>query len=159
MGTACSWKLTADNTMGTDPFITETANSILLETGDDSKIEHFMWKRWSDETKWWAPDFVKKLSEKVDVVFRLEARGDEHFTWFFHKGNILSEEEVWERPQFPSRPLFKKRLEVARVKRVEAKRLQESTRAKAEQEKMKKELEALRQREQELLSKLKQKSA
>jgi hypothetical protein len=154
MGTACSWKLTADCSPAGENLIVDVANSFLLETGDDSKIERFMWKRWSNETKWWAPDFVKKLSEKFDIVFKLEARGDEHFTWFFHKGNILSEEEVWERPQFPSRPLFKKRLEVARVKRVEAKRLQESTRAKAEKEKLEKQINELKAKQQELERKL-----
>jgi hypothetical protein len=154
MGTACSWKLTADCSPAGENFIVDVANSVLLETGDDSKIEHFMWKQWSTETKWWAPDFVKKLSEKFDIVFKLEARGDEHFTWFFLKGNILSEEEVWERPQFPSRPLFKKRLEVARVKRVEAKRLQESTRAKAEKEKLEKQINELKAKQQELERKL-----
>jgi hypothetical protein len=154
MGTACSWKLTADCSPAGENLIVDIANNILLETGDDSKIEQFMWKRWSSETKWWAPDFVKNLSEKVDVVFRLEARGDEHFTWFFHKGNILSEEEVWERPQFPSRPLFKKRLEAARIKRVEAKRLQESTRVKAEKEKLERQINELKAKQQELERKL-----
>ena len=152
MGTACAWKLSADCV--SDQVIIDIANNMLLESGDDSKIEQFMWKRWSHETKWWAPEFVKKLSEKFDVVFKLEATGDEHFTWFFHKGNILSEDEVWERPQFPSRPLFKKRLEVAKVKRAEARRLQEENRAKAEKLNLEKKIAELKAKQEELQKKL-----
>ena len=154
MGSYVSWKLTADCDVGGEQFIISTANSLLKESGDDSKIEQFMWKQWSNETKWWAPEFVQKLSGKFDVVFKLEATGDEHFTWFFHKGCFLTEDEVWERPQFPSRPLFKKRLEIARVKRVEAKRLQEEQRVKAEKEKLEKQIAELKAKQEELQKKL-----
>ena len=154
MGSYISWKLTADCDVGGEQFIISTANSLLKESGDDSKIEQFMWNRWSDDTKWWAPEFVQKLSQGLDLVFKLEATGDEHFTWFFYKGNILSDNEIWERPQFPSRPLFKKRLEVAKVKRVEAKRLQEEQRVKAEKERLEKQISDLKMKQKELERKL-----
>lgn len=154
MGSYISWKLTADCDVGGEQFIISTANSLLKESGDDSKIEQFMWNRWCNETKWWAPEFVQKLSQGLDIVFKLEARGDDNFTWFFHKGNILSENEVWERPPFPSRPLFKKRFEIAKVKRAETKRLQEENRAKAEKLNLEKKIAELKAKQEELQKKL-----
>ena len=154
MGSYISWKLTADCDVGGEQFIISTANSLLKESGDDSKIEQFMWNRWSDDTKWWAPEFVQKLSQGLDLVFKLEATGDEHFTWYFHKGNILSEDEVWERPPFPSRPLFKKRFQIAKVKRDEAKRLQQEQFAKAEKQKLEKQIADLKAKQEELQKKL-----
>lgn len=154
MGTSCSWKLDADYHAANDPFIIQTANSILLENGDDSKIENFMWKRWSHETKWWAPDFVQKLSQKIDLVFKLQATGDENFTWYFYKGSILSEEEIWERPKFPSRPVFKKRLTIATQKRAEQKRLRDEAYAKAEKEKLEKQIAELKAKQEQLQRRL-----
>jgi hypothetical protein len=154
MGSYRSWKLTADCDVGGEQFIISTANSILKESGDNSKIEQFIWNRWSEETKWWAPEFVQKLSQNLDIIFKLEARGDDNFTWFFHKGNILSEDEVWERPPFPSRPLFKKRFEIAKVKRAETKRLQEEQSAKAEKQRLQNEIATLKAKQEELQKKL-----
>ena len=155
MGSYISWKLTADCDVGGEQFIISTANSLLKESGDDStSIQQFMWNRWSDDTKWWAPEFVQKLSQSLDLVFKLEARGDDNFTWYFHKGNILSEDEVWEHPPFPSRPLFKKRFQIAKVKRDEAKRLQEENRVKAEKQKLEKQIAELKAKQEELQKKL-----
>jgi hypothetical protein len=154
MGSYRSWKLTADCDVGGEQFIISTANSLLKESGDDSKIEQFMWNRWSEETKWWAPEFVQKLSQGLDIVFKLEARGDDNFTWFFHKGYFLTEDEVWERPPFPSRPLFKKRFEIAKVKREEAKRLQQEQSAKAEKQRLQNEIASLKAKQEELQKKL-----
>lgn len=155
MGTACSWKLTADCDVAAENLIFETAKQIDKDFSDsETTFEKFMWKCWSYETKWWAPDFVQKLSQKIDVIFKLEATGDEHFTWYFHKGNILSEEEIWERPQFPSRPLFKKRLEVAIQKRAEQKRLREQQHAQTEKQKLENQLADLKAKQEELEKKL-----
>lgn len=160
MGSYIAWKLDAD-IIGAEQFIIDSANNHreFKDDKDSPRFQDFIWRKWTPEVKWWAPEFVADLSKNIDVVFRLDAKGDENFTWFFYKGQVLSEGDIWERPTFPSRPLFKKKAQEAKMKRAEKARIDAEKKAAAEKEKMQKELESLRQREKELVGKLQQKSA
>jgi hypothetical protein len=150
MGTYIAWKLDADiSAGGGEQLIIDTANAH-KEFKDGSKFENFMWHKWSPEVKWWAPDFVAELSKSIDVIFRLDARGEENFTWFFHKGSILSESEIWEKPTFPSRPLFKKKAAEAVVNREKQRIANEAARAAAEKQRLEREIQALKAKQQKL---------
>jgi hypothetical protein len=155
MGSYIAWKLDADTTGG-EQFLIETANAHpeFKNEKDGPKFENFMWRKWSPEVKWWAPDFVADLSKNIDVIFRLDAKGDENFTYFFYKGQTLTESEIWERPTFPSRPLFKKKLTEAKVNRAKAKQLREEAAAKAEKERLEKEIETLKAKQHQLEKRL-----
>ena len=155
MGSYIAWKLDADMTGG-EQFLVETANAhrAFKDEKDGPKFQDFMWRKWSPEVKWWAPEFVAELSKNIDVIFRLDARGDDNFTWFFYKGQTLSESEIWEKPTFPSRPLFKKKMGEAKVNRAKAKQLREEAAAKAEKERLEKEIEALKVKQQQLEKRL-----
>lgn len=155
MGSYIAWKLDADTTGG-EQFIIDTANAHpeFKNEKDGPKFENFMWRKWSPEVKWWAPDFVEQLSKNIDVILRLEAKGDENFTWFFYKGEALTESEIWERPTFPSRPLFKKKLTEAKVNREKAKQLRQEAAAKAEKERLEKEIQTLKSKQKELEKRL-----
>lgn len=156
MGSYIAWKLDADMTGG-EQFLVETANAhneFKEAEGKPHAFQNFMWRKWSPEVKWWAPEFVADLSKKVDVIFRLDARGDENFTWFFYKGQVLNESEIWEKPVFPSRPLFKKKAAEAVVKRQKAKFEQEQTRVAAEKARLEKEIELLNSKQKDLERKL-----
>lgn len=155
MGSYIAWKLDADMTGG-EQFLVETANahSAFKDEKDGPKFENFMWRKWSPEVKWWPPEFVADLSKNVDVIFRLDARGDENFTWFFYKGQVLNESEIWEKPVFPSRPLFKKKAAEAVVKRQKAKFEQEQARVAAEKARLEKEIELLKSKQKVLERKL-----
>ena len=155
MGSYIAWKLDAD-VMGGEQFIIDTANAHpeFKNEKDGPKFENFMWCKWSPEVKWWAPEFVADLSKNIDVIFRLDAKGDENFTWFFYKGQTLTESEIWERPTFPSRPLFKKKMQEAKVNREKAKQLREEAAKKAETERLQKEIDALKNKQKELEKRL-----
>jgi hypothetical protein len=156
MGSYIAWKLDADISVGGEQHIINTANAHreFKEDKDSPKFENFMWRKWTPEVKWWAPEFVADLSKNIDVVFRLDAKGDENFTLFFYKGQVLSEGDIWERPTFPSRPLFKKKVSQAKVNREKAKQLREEAAKKAETERLQKEIDALKNKQKELEKRL-----
>ena len=77
-----------------------------------------------------------------------------NFTYFFYKGQALTESEIWERPTFPSRPLFKKKLTEAKVNRAKTKQLREEAAAKAEKERLEKEIQTLKSKQKELEKRL-----
>lgn len=155
MGSYIAWKLDAD--CDSDQFIIDTANAhkeFNEAEGKPNAFQNFMWRKWSPEVKWWAPEFVADLSKKIEVIFRLDARGDENFTWFFYKGEALNESEIWEKPPFPSRPLFKKKIVEAKVKRQKARQVLEEAKAKAEKDRLEKEIQTLKAKQQELEKRL-----
>lgn len=152
MGSYISWKLDADTDIHGEKQILEIANSHQEFSKDP--IQGYMWRKWSRETKWWAVEFATWLSKQVDVVFKLEARGDHNFTWFIYKGNILSEEEVFSNPRFPSRPLFKKKIGTALAERERRKQAQEQERLKKEKETIQRKLEELEKEQAELKKRL-----
>jgi hypothetical protein len=149
MGTYTAWKLDADISVGGEQHIINTANAH-KEFKDGPKFENFMWHKWSPEVKWWAPEFVAELSKNIDVVFRLDAKGEENFTWFFYKGSVLSESEIWEKPTFPSRPLFKKKFSEAVVNREKQRIANEAARVAAEKQRLEKEIQTLKAKQQQL---------
>lgn len=150
-----AWKLTIEETDArARQLIIDTANGT-KDFADGSKIEDFMWFRWSQEVKWWAGDFVRGLSKKFpETIFRLDCRGEDTFTWFFLDGAILSESEIWTNPSFPSRRLFKKKFQEATRKRAEQKRIHDEQFAKAEKEKLERQIADLKAKQQELENKL-----
>ena len=157
MGSAYSWKLTIESEHPeAHRLIIGEANQMKDFSGNgEPKFQDWFWFRWSPESKWWAGDFVQELSKKfTQTIFRLDCTGDSHFTWFFLNGNMLSENEIWEIPRFPTRPLFKKKFEQAKVNRAEAKRIQDEKYAKAEKEKLEKQISELKVKQQELEKKL-----
>lgn len=151
MGSYIAWKLDADVTGG-EQFIIDTANAHpdFKNEKDGPKFENFMWRKWSPEVKWWAPQFVAELSKNIDVIFRLDAKGDENFTYFFYKGEALTESEIWEKPTFPSRPLFKKKAAEAVVSREKQRIANEAARASAEKQRLEKEIQTLKAKQQQL---------
>ena len=151
MGSSYAWKLDADT--NDEQFIIDAANAH-PEFKDDKNFKDFMWRHFSSETKWWAFDFVKDLSKNIDVVFRLDATGDVHYTTFIYKGEVLNEEDIWERPKFPSRPLFKKKLSETRTKRAIAEQQRKAAAAKAEKDRLEKEIQTLKVKQQELEKRL-----
>jgi hypothetical protein len=155
MGSYNSWKLTIEETdIRARQLIIDTANG-MKDFTDGPKIEDFMWFRWSEEVKWWASEFTAGLSKEFpETIFRLDCRGDDNFTWFFLDGAILSESDIWTNPRFPSRPLFKKKLQETALKRAEQKRIHDEKVAKAEKEKLEKQLAELKAKQQELEDKL-----
>jgi hypothetical protein len=155
MGSYIAWKLDADIHSG-EKFIIDASNDHpeFKNEKDGPKFENFMWRKWSPEVKWWALQFVADISKNIDVVFRLDAKGDENYTWFFYKGEMLGETEIWERPQFPTRPLFKKKVSQAKVNREKAKQLREEAAKKAETERLQKEIDALKNKQKELKKRL-----
>jgi hypothetical protein len=157
MGSAYSWKLSIENnTQSVHDMIIFAANQMKDFCGNgEPKFQDWLWFRWSPESKWWAGDFVQELSKKFpETIFRLDCTGDDNFTWFFLNGSMLSESEIWEIPRFPTRPLFKKKYEQAKVKRAEAKRIQDEKFAKAEKEKLEKQINELKAKQQELEKRL-----
>lgn len=155
MGSSNAWKLTIEETdIRVRKLIIDTANG-MKDFTDGPKIEEFMWFRWSPEVKWWAGEFTSGLSKKFpETIFRLDCRGDDNFTWFFLDGAILSDTDIWVLPRFPSRPLFKKKLQEITQRRAEQKRIDDEKNAKAEKEKLEKQLAELRAKQQELEDKL-----
>jgi len=151
MGSNIAWKLDADVTGG-ENFIIDTANAHpeFKNEKDGPKFENFMWRKWSPEVKWWAPQFVAELSKNIDVIFRLDAKGDENFTYFFYKGEALTESEIWEKPTFPSRPLFKKKLTEAKVNREKQRIANEAARVAAEKQRLEREIQTLKSKQAEL---------
>lgn len=152
MGSSYAWKLDADIHCG-EQFIIDTANAH-PEFKDDKNFKDFMWRHFSPETKWWALQFVADISKNINAIFRLDATGDAHFTCFIYKGEILNEEDIWDRPKFPSRPLFKKKLSETKTKIAIAEQQRKAAAEKAAKERIEKELEALKMKQQELEKRL-----
>lgn len=153
MGSNIAWKLDADVDVSTSQYIIESANSHQA-FAQSKDFDRFMWRRWSGETKWWAPDFVMDISKNIDAIFRLDARGDDNFVCFFYKGQMLDESEIWERPSFPSRPLFKKKLDEAKVKRAQREIANREAKIVAERNRMQQELESLKDKQKKIEQKL-----
>lgn len=156
MGSAYSWCLTIENrNPSLEEMIFDAANSSPDFSDCEPEFQNWMWFRWTPEVKWWAGDFVIQLSKQIrDTVFRLEASGDQHFVWFYLNGEILDEKEIWNNPQFPSRPLFKKKMSEAKINREKVRQQREEVRAKAEKERLQKEIETLKTKQADLERKL-----
>ena len=62
----------------------------------------------------------------------------------------MSESEIWEKPTFPSRPLFKKKAAEAVVNREKQRIANEAARAAAEKQRLEREIQALKAKQQKL---------
>lgn len=155
MGSSYSWRLTIENRALLEQSISTVANNMPEFLNSSPQFQNWMWFRWTPEVKWWAVDFVQELSKQFpETVFRLQCQGDSNFVSFFLNGEVLDERQIWQNPPFPSRPLFKKKLAEAKIAAENARKLREEQSAKAEKERMQKELETLKAKQRELENKL-----
>lgn len=155
MGSSYSWRLTIENRILLEENIARVANNMPEFLNSSSEFKNWMWFRWTPEVKWWAVDFVQELSKQFpETVFRLQCQGDSNFISFFLNGEVLDERQIWQNPPFPSRTLFRKKLAEAKIASENAHKLREEAAAKAEKERMQKELETLKAKQRELENKL-----
>jgi hypothetical protein len=157
MGSYSIWRLSADTTdTHTEQLIIAAGCKLPDFVTAGSKFSTYIWKQWTNETKWIPFDSITQLSKDLDVVFRLEQRADwGNEVYFYYKGECLEEKQIWKNPQFPTRPLFQKKRKQLDAEQKLAREKLEKDNILKEKQKVEAELEQLKKRQAELEEKLK----